>query len=89
MCVQIIDQGQQIQTGETRSVCANSGRIEPVNTNLVPGPVNTSLGPGPWVVVGGQGQDWGPSKGPGPGNTNTLFHHYDVGKVCGRTPSET
>ena len=34
MYVQIIGQGQEIQTGETRSVYANSGRVEPINTNL-------------------------------------------------------
>ena len=37
----------------------------PVNTNWGPGLVNTNWGPGP--EAGGQGQGWGPSKGPGAG----------------------
>ena len=59
-----------IQIGETRSVCANSGRVEPVNTNFVPGPVNTNLVPGPVNTNGEPGPvntSWGPSKGPGAG----------------------
>ena len=72
MCVQIIDQGQQIQIGETRSVCSNSVRVEQVNTNLLPGPVNTNWGPGPVITNLGPGAGVKQrAEGRGPGNTNT------------------
>ena len=55
--------GPVIQIGEASSVYANSGRVEPVNTNLG---VNTNWGPGP------RNTNWGPGSintnlGPGPG----------------------
>ena len=58
-----------MQIGETRSVCANSGWVEPVNTNLVPGPVNTNLGPGPGPGAG---------KYKYPGNFNVTTYKYNL-----------
>ena len=57
-----------MQIEETMSVCANSGQVEPVNTNLVPGPVSTNLVPGPVntiLVPGPVNTNWGPGSGPG------------------------
>ena len=54
--------------GEARSVCANSGRVEPVDANLVPGPVNTNLVPGPVntnLVPEPVNTNWGPEPGLG------------------------